>query len=88
METLVDLPSKSLIFLGHIAISDPRLDLIIFSNIDKLIILIELTCLCEENFEDRHREKLTKYKDLKELIEFNGWSCYLFAIEVGAKGSI
>ena len=85
-QLMVDIPSKSLIFPGHIAISDLRPDLIIFSNINKLIILIELTCPCEENFEDRHREKLTKYKDLKELIEFNGWCCYLFAIEVGARG--
>ena len=82
----VDIPSKSLIFPWHIAITELRPDLVIFSNVSKIVILIELTCPCEENFEDRHHEKLTKYNLLKEQIISNGWDCYLYAIEVGARG--
>ena len=82
----VDIPSKSLIFPWHIAITELRPDLVIFSNVSKIAILIELTCPCEENFEDRHHEKLTKYNLLKEQIISNGWDCYLYAIEVGARG--
>ena len=61
----VDISSKSLIFPSHIAITELRPDLVIFSNVSKIVILIELTCPCEENFADRHREKLTKYNLLK-----------------------
>ena len=69
LQLLVDIPLKSLIFPDYIAISDFRPDLIIISNINKLIILIALTCCCEENIEDWHREKLAKYKRLKELFK-------------------
>ena len=58
---------------------------VIFSNVSKIVILIEITCPCEENVEDRHHEKLTKYNLLKEQIISNGWDCYLYAIEVGAR---
>ena len=49
------------------------------------MILIKLTCPCEENMEAWHNAKINKYLPLKSVIENNSWSVDLFAVEVGAK---
>ena len=49
------------------------------------VILIELTCPCEENMESWHSTKINKYLALKTVIESNGWCVELFAVEVGAR---
>ena len=50
------------------------------------VILIELTSPCEENFEDRHFDKIGRYEALCVSIRENGCRHHLFAIEVGARG--
>ena len=70
----------------HIAFTQLRPDITIFSNILRKVILIELTCPCEENMESWHSTKINKYLALKATIESNGWSVELFAVEVGARG--
>ena len=70
----------------HIAFTQLRPDITIFSNVLKKVILIELTCPCEENMESWHSTKINKYLALKTTIESNGWSVELFAVEVGARG--
>ena len=77
---------SGLTFPGHIAITSLRPDLIVFSNSVKRIIVIELTCPCEENMESWHSIKLSKYLPLVDVIRRSGWSVDLFAIEVGARG--
>ncbi|XP_057310634.1 uncharacterized protein LOC130648598 [Hydractinia symbiolongicarpus] len=47
-----------LIFPGHIAITSLRPDLVLYSNNSKRVILIELTCPCEENMETWHSKTL------------------------------
>ena len=74
------------VFPGHIALSSLRPDVVIFSNSLKRVILIELTCPCEENMENWHSTKLSKYSSLVNIITSNGWYVDLFAIEVGARG--
>ena len=73
-------------FPPHIAFTELRPDITIFSNKLKRVILIELTCPCEENMEAWHNVKVNKYLPLKSVIENNGWSVELFAVEVGARG--
>ena len=73
-------------FPPHIAFTELRPDITIFSNKLKRVILIELTCPCEENMEAWHNAKVNKYLPLKSVIENNGWSVDLFAVEVGARG--
>ena len=73
-------------FPPHIAFTELRPDIIIFSNKLKRVILIELTCPCEENMEAWHNAKVNKYMPLKSVIENNGWNVDLFAVEVGARG--
>ena len=46
----------------------------------------ELTCPCEGNMEAWYNVKVNKYLTLKSVLEDNGWSVDLFAVEVGARG--
>ena len=78
--------NKGYIFPVHIALSSLRPDIVIYSNCLKRVILIELTCPCEQNMESWHSTKLSKYSGLVNIISSNGWYCDLFAIEVGARG--
>ena len=73
-------------FPPHIAFTELRPDITIFSNKLKRVILIKLTCPCEENMEAWHNAKVNKYLPLKSVIENNGWSVDQFAVEVGARG--
>ena len=82
---LSDLDS-GFIFPDHIAITSLRPDLIVFSNSMKRIIIIALTCPCEENMECWYSIKLSKYLPLVDVIRRSGWSVDLFAIEVDARG--
>ena len=73
-------------FPVHIAFTQLRPDITIFSIVLREVILIELTCPCKENMESWHSTKINKYLALKATIESNGWSMELFAVEVGARG--
>ena len=73
-------------FPVHIAFSQLKPDITIFSNSLRKVILIELTCPCEENMESWHSTKINKYLALKTIIESNGWCAELFPVEVGARG--
>ena len=66
--------------------SASRPDIVMYSVLKKTVILIELTSPCEENFEDRHFDKISRYEALCVSIRENGWRHHLFAIEVGARG--
>ena len=73
-------------FPVHIAFTQLRPEITIFSNSLRKVILIELTCPCEENMESWHSTKINKYLALKTVIESNGWCVELFPVEVGARG--
>ena len=70
----------------HITFTQLRPDITIFSNALRKVILIGLTCPCEENMESRHSSKNYKYSALKTTIESNGLSVEIFVVEVGARG--
>ena len=77
---------SSLVFPSFIAITASLPDIVIYSVLKKTVFLIELTSPCEENFEDRHFDKIARYEALCVSIRENGWRHHLFAIEVGAGG--
>ena len=81
---LADL-NKTYCFPVHIAFTQLRPDITIFSNSLRKVILIELTCPCE-NMESWHCTKINKSSALKTIIESKGWCVELFAVEVGARG--
>ena len=53
---------------------------------NKTVVIIELTCPCEENMEAWHTKKFDKYASLCTDIKHNSWSVHFFAVEVGARG--
>ena len=61
-----------LVIPSWIVISQLRLDIFIFSKIQKTCIIIELTCPCEGNMEVWHQEKFERYKPLSTSIKSNG----------------
>ena len=72
-------------FPVHIAFTQLRPGITISSTSLRKVILIELTCPCEENMESWHNTKINKYLALKTIIESNGWCVEPFAVEVGAR---
>ena len=69
-----------------LAVSTLHPDILLFSRSTKKVIIIELTCPCEENMSQWHEEKSQKYYPLFCSIRSNDWSVCFFAIEVGARG--
>ena len=59
-------------FPPQIAFTKLRPDITIFSNKLTGVILIGLTCPCEENKEAWDNAKVNKYMPLKSVIENNG----------------
>ena len=74
------------IFPAHIALTQLRPDVVLFSSKLQRVVLIELTCPCEENMDSWHMTKTNKYASLLDVIKNNHWHADLFAIEVGARG--
>ena len=83
---ILDDLNGNLIVPPFMAITRLRPDLLLYSSSTKTCIILELTCCCEENFEQWHEKKFFKYDPLSNLISSNGWKVYLFPIEIGARG--
>ena len=77
---------RRLVFPAHITMTRLRPDIVIYSDSAKTVIMIELTCPSEENFQKQHLAKLARYTDLEADCEIAGWKVHLFAVEVGARG--
>ena len=72
---------------GFLAPTTLRPDIVIYSWTERKVIILELTCCCEQNFASWHAEKAGKYrKDLIPDMKRNGWHVDYFPIEVGARG--
>ena len=69
-------------FPGHIALSALRPDIVIFSDLLNRVILVELTCPCEENMESWHISKLIKYSGLVNVIKSNGGALIFFQLRL------
>ena len=82
---LSDLGYK-LVFTSFIAITCLRPDIVLFSASTRTVIILELTCPCDENMEEWHQKKFFKYDPLTTSIRYNGWSVYFFAVQIGARG--
>lgn len=84
---LADLGStKDYIFPEKIAASPLRPDELIFSEMTKTLIMIELSIVSEDLAPGRHKEKTDKYAELVTQCMQNGWKVFLFAIEMGSRG--
>ena len=79
---------KQLKFPAHIASTSLRPDVVLFANSKRIVIIIELTCPCEENISYWNAEKTSKYRFLVSLCKKAGWNVKFFAVEVGARGYV
>ena len=80
---------KKLKYPQHIADFGGRPDIVIYSNIAKVVIHLELTVPCEERFADSNSIKEARYGQYSELwskcVE-KGWKVFSLPVEVGARG--
>ena len=74
------------VFPQHIVNTPLRPDIVVYSDTLKIVILIELTCGDESNFESQRARKETRYQQLLADIDVTGWSAQLFTVEVGCRG--
>ena len=80
----VDSPGQHYAFPSHIAITDERPDIIVWS--EEKCALIELTVCHEDNFADAERRKQNRYTDLLCLCTTNEYISNLITIQVGSRG--
>ncbi|XP_057294734.1 uncharacterized protein LOC130623282 [Hydractinia symbiolongicarpus] len=73
--------SPNFVFTCHIAVTQLRPDIVIFSNKLQRVIIIELTCPCKGNTNYWHFTKVPKYSCLVNVI-----LSYFFAVEVEGRG--
>lgn len=83
---LADLPGTSYAFPSHIASTDERPDIVIWSDIRHTVALFELTIPFEDNFAHAERRKSKRYEGLKQLCSRNGYQAQLLTIQVGSRG--
>ena len=84
-EVVADL-SKPLHSPSHIAVTNQRPEIVIWSNEAKREILAELTVPWEDNMEEAYERKKCKYEPLRNSCEDRGWTCQVFPLEVGCRG--
>ena len=68
--------------------SNQRPDIVIWSKMERRLILAELTVPWEGNMSWAHERKLTRYEDIRLSCRERGWDCMVFAVEVGCRGFI
>ena len=85
---LADLLGTNYSFPPHIANTDERPDLVLWSDQSRSVTLIELTIPFEDNFADVHQRKSNRYHDLLQLCRKNGYRAQLHTIQVGSRGII
>ena len=78
--------SGNLVFPCQIALTELRPDIVLYSKSSKRVVILELTCPCEENMASWHSTKIGKYSNLIHTIRNNKWYVDFFAVEVGARG--
>ena len=79
-----DLPAQ---FPQHIYCTAERPDIVVWSDKEKEVILVELTVGDESNFSDQVVRKEARYnRELIPGLTSKGWKARLFTVEVGCRG--
>jgi len=75
----VDFADKETPFPVEIFPTNLRPDVVIWSIMSRVVIILELTCGAEENFRDAQLRKETKYAELvSEIQETKVWKVHFF----------
>ena len=71
------------VFPPHIVETAKRPDIIIYSDLIKIVVLIELTVPIEQSLADANLRKKCKYSELVAESEKRLWTTYYFPVEIG-----
>ena len=83
---LVDLGKPRLKVPEHIVHTTQRPDIVVYSNMTKQVLLVELTCPWEDRIGLANELKRTNYEDLRQGCLQNSWRCQVWPVEMGARG--
>ena len=84
---LADLPStSSYTFPPHISFTSLRPDLVVWSDADRRVCIVELTICFETRFDLAHNLKMAKYTELIEEARENQYTSNLITVEVESRG--
>ena len=84
----VDLPAVTYKFPFHIAVTEKRPDLVIWSETLRVIVLLELTVPHESNVQAAHARKMASYTKLQQECRDAGYRVELLPVEVGVLGYV
>jgi hypothetical protein len=76
---------QQLRFPTEITQSNLRPDIVIWSSVRKLVLVIELTVPWEENVEEAYERKKLRYTDLAADCKEKGWRAIIYPVEVGCR---
>jgi hypothetical protein len=86
---LVDFDAKKAEFPPSILATRQRPDIVLWSQMSRVVVLIELTCCAEEGIGAANLRKEAKYTELvSEINNTNVWKASLFTLEIGARGLV
>ncbi|XP_072021154.1 uncharacterized protein [Amphiura filiformis] len=75
-------------FPREIFITALRPDIVIWSEVGKEVIIGEMTVPWEDNIDESHERKLTKYAELRAECKDRGWKASCYPFEVGCRGFV
>ena len=85
----VDFDAKQVEFPPTILATSLRPDIVLWSEMSRVVVLIELTCPAEEGMAAAQLRKETKYSELLDNINAtNVWKASLWTLEIGARGLV
>jgi len=85
---LVDFDDRKMVFPPTICATNLRPDVVIWSMMSRVVILIELTCCAEEGVGAAQLRKEARYAELLEDINSTSWKASLLTVEIGARGLV
>ncbi|XP_078619211.1 uncharacterized protein LOC144886452 [Branchiostoma floridae x Branchiostoma japonicum] len=71
---------------NNICATSRRPDLVVWSEVHKTVIIVELTVPWEENMQSAYERKKLKDPDLTDESKQSGWKVLLYPVEVGCRG--
>ena len=83
---LVDLGKPRLKVPEHIVVTTKRPDIVIYSNMSRQVLMVELTCPWEDRIGLANELKQKNYEDIRQESVQNGWRCQVWPVEIGARG--
>ena len=82
------LPTPTKLVFPDVVQTSLRPDIVIWSTVPKVMILVELTVPWEERTDEANERKRSKYmyQELADLCREKGFSTWVFPVEVGCRG--